>query len=78
MVNMQMCRYLCKVVYREDIAANDYSLTPGGYVGVASQIDEDFDYEERATEIKVELQGLNEEAAALAQQIQDNLNELGL
>ena len=69
---------LCKVVRPDDIAANDYSLTPGRYVGVASQIDEDFDYEERMAEIKVELQGLNEEAVALAQQIQENLNELGL
>ena len=62
---------------REDIAANDYSLTPGRYVGVASQIDEDFDYEERMAEIKVELQGLNEEAVELAQVIQENLKELG-
>lgn len=69
---------LCKVVSRAEIAANDYSLTPGRYVGVASQIDEDFDYEERMAEIKVELQRLNEEAAGLAQVIQDNLNELGL
>lgn len=68
---------LCKVVSRVDIAANDYSLTPGRYVGVASQIDEDFDYEERMAEIKVELQGLNEEAAGLAQVIQENLKELG-
>lgn len=69
---------LCKVVTRAEIAANDYSLTPGRYVGVASQIDHDFDYEERMAEIKVELQSLNEEAAGLAQVIQDNLNELGL
>jgi type I restriction enzyme M protein len=69
---------LCKVVSQEEIADNDFSLTPGRYVGVAPQIDEDFDYEERMKEIKVELQGLNEEATELAQRIQDNLNELGL
>jgi type I restriction enzyme M protein len=69
---------LCKVVTKEEIATNDYSLTAGRYVGVAPQIDEDFDYEERMAEIKVELQSLNEEAITLAEQIQLNLTELGL
>ena len=69
---------LCKVVSKTEIAQNDYSLTAGRYVGVAPQIDEDFDYEERMAEIKVELQSLNEEAIGLAQQIQLNLTELGL
>lgn len=69
---------LCKVVTKEEIATNDYSLTAGRYVGVAPQIDEDFEYEERMAEIKVELQSLNEEAITLAEQIQMNLNELGL
>jgi type I restriction enzyme M protein len=69
---------LCKVVTKEEIATNDYSLTAGRYVGVAPQIDEDFDYEERMAEIKVELQSLNEEAIGLATQIQLNLTELGL
>jgi len=69
---------LCKVVKREEIAQNDYSLTAGRYVGVAPQIDDDFDYEERMAEIKVELQSLNEEAITLAEQIQLNLTELGI
>lgn len=69
---------LCKVVDKTEIANNDYSLTAGRYVGVAPQIDEDFDYEERMAEIKVELGSLNEEAVGLAQQIQLNLNEMGL
>ena len=69
---------LCKVVTKEEIATNDYSLTAGRYVGVAPQIDEDFDYEERMAEIKIELQSLNEEAIGLAEQIQLNLTELGL
>jgi type I restriction enzyme M protein len=69
---------LCKIVNREEVAKNDYSLTAGRYVGVAPQIDEDFDYEERMADIKLELQGLNEEANLLAEQIQTNLNDLGL
>ena len=69
---------LCKIVTQDDIAANDYSLTPGRYVEVASHIDEDFDYEERMGEIKAELQSLNEESVALANTIQESLNELRL
>ncbi|MDI1317901.1 class I SAM-dependent DNA methyltransferase [Flavobacterium sp.] len=69
---------LCKVVDKTEIANNDFSLTAGRYVGVAPQIDEDFDYEERMAEIKVELLSLNEEAVGLAEQIQLNLTELGL
>ncbi len=69
---------LCKIVTRNEIADNDYSLSPGRYVGVAPQDDGDFDYEERMAEIKMELHSLNDEAIQLAQTIQDNLNELGL
>ena len=69
---------LCKVVSREEIAANDFSLTPGRYVGVAQHVDDDFDFEVRMAEIKVELLGLNEESIFLAQKIQDDLNELGI
>lgn len=69
---------LCKVVTKTEISENDYSLTAGRYVGVAPQIDEDFDYEERMGEIKNELKALNEEAVGLAQTIQNNLEDLGL
>ena len=58
---------LVKLVDREEIAANDWSLTPGRYVGVApEEEDEDFDFEETLRDIHIELQGLNEEAAMLA------------
>lgn len=69
---------LCKVVTQKNIADNDYSLTAGRYVGVAPQIDDGFDYEERMGEIKVELYGLNKESIVLANNIQEHLNELNL
>lgn len=70
---------LCKVVNKETIEKNDFSLTAGRYVGVAPvEEDENFDFETRMGEIKLELAGLNEEASELANQIQANLNELGL
>lgn len=70
---------LCKIVSREDIKNNDYSLTAGRYVGVAPiEEEEGFDFDERMAEIKQELQLLNDEAVDLAQQIQSDLTELGL
>lgn len=56
----------------------DYSLTPGRYVGVApEEVDEDFDFEAALHDIHVELQGLNSEAAELAAKIAKNFEELG-
>jgi type I restriction enzyme M protein len=70
---------LCKLVSKKDIEANDWSLTPGRYVGVApEEVDEDFDFEETLRTIHVELADLNEEAAKLANTIQKNFEELGI
>ena len=69
---------LCKVVTQAEIAANDYSLTAGRYVGVAARADDGFDFEERMAEIKLELADLDREAAVLAGTIQEQLNELGV
>jgi type I restriction enzyme M protein len=69
---------LVKVVDRATIKAHDWSLTPGRYVGVApEEQDEDFDFEEALRAIHVDLKGLNEEAAELAAQIGRNFEELG-
>ncbi|GBE06997.1 putative type I restriction enzymeP M protein [bacterium BMS3Abin11] len=70
---------LVKLVDKEEIEANDWSLTPGRYVGVAPEVeDEDFDFEETLRDIHIELQDLNEEAIVLAAQIQKNFEELGV
>ncbi len=67
---------LCKVVTQTEIEAKDWSLSPGRYVGVESSTDDDFDYEERLKEIHIELEGLNEEAIALAKTISGNYKDL--
>jgi type I restriction enzyme M protein len=70
---------LVKLVDRAEIEANDWSLTPGRYVGVApEEVDKDFDFEETLRDIHIELKGLNEEATTLAAQIQKNFEELGV
>ncbi|EJL6761593.1 N-6 DNA methylase [Vibrio cholerae] len=70
---------LVKLVDIKDIEAADWSLTPGRYVGVATEeVDEDFDFEETLRDIHIELQGLNAEAIELAQKITCNFEELGI
>lgn len=68
--NYQDVEGLCKVVDLEDVREQDYSLTPGRYVGVSIDIDMDFDYKGRMREIHGELSELNTEAESLMNQIQ--------
>ena len=70
---------LVKLVDRAEIKANDWSLTPGRYVGIApEEEDEDFDFREALREIHEELEGLNAEAATLAVTIKHNFKALGI
>jgi len=70
---------LVKLVSKAEIEANGWSLSPGRYVGVATEeVDEDFDFEEALHDIHVELDGLNAEAVQLAATIKKNFEELGL
>lgn len=69
---------LCKVVTQAEIEAKDWSLSPGRYVGVDTATHEDFDYEERLKEIHIELEGLNEEAIALANVIATNYKSIAI
>ena len=68
---------LCKAVTLEEIEANDWSLTPGRYVGVAAvaQDDED-DFADQLRAIHEELAELNDKAVELAARIAGNLEEL--
>jgi len=70
---------LVRLVDRKEIASNDWSLTPGRYVGVAlEEEDEGFDFEEALRDIHVELDGLNAEAVELADRITKNFEALGI
>ena len=69
---------LVKLVDRAEIEANDWSLTPGRYVGVAPEAeDQDFDFREALRKIHTELETLNAEAVSLAATIKKNFEELG-
>lgn len=70
---------LVKLVSRSKLEVNDWSLTPGHYVGVApEEEDENFDFEETMRNIHIELEGLNAEAMELAAQVKRNFEELGI
>jgi len=57
---------LVKLVSRKEIEANDWSLTPGRYVGVSpEQADEGYDFGESMRGLHAELRELDTEAARL-------------
>ena len=57
---------LCKVATREEIEAQDWSLNPGRYVGVApGHAHDDEEFKEKLEALQEELEGLNVEAAQL-------------
>ena len=66
---------LVKLVNHTEIKANDWSLTPGRYVGVAPE-EEDEDFEEKLRDLHIELRDLNKEANLLVAQIQENFQQL--
>ncbi|MDE2906663.1 MAG: N-6 DNA methylase, partial [Acidobacteriota bacterium] len=70
---------LVKLVDRAEIEANDWSLTPGRYVGVApEEEDADFDFATAMREIHAELADLDAEATVLAAKIRKNFEKLGI
>jgi len=69
---------LVKLVDKEGLKENDWSLTPGRYVGVApEEEDPDFDFGEAMRVIHEELEGLEIKARDLAKNISENFRKLG-
>ncbi len=70
---------LVKLVDLKEPEENDWSLTPGRYVGIApEEEDEDFDFEQTMREIHLELDELDAEAVQLAKTIKRNFEDLGI
>lgn len=70
--NYQDIEGLCKIVSLDEVKEQEYSLTPGRYVGYTIQFDEEFDYKKRMKEIKKELTELNNSAIEINQNINNN------
>ena len=70
---------LVKLVNRDEIEAKDWRLTPGLYVGITpEEEDENFNFEEAMRNIHGELKKLNTESATLAVTIEKNFKQLGI
>lgn len=67
----------CAVVSTEDIAKQDYILTPGRYVGIEEQEDDGEPFEEKMTRLTTELYGLFEESHSLEAEIRRKLSAIG-
>ena len=60
---------LCKIVSLDDVKNNDYSLTPGRYVGHSIRSNNEIDYKNRISQIQNELENLNIESVKLMNEI---------
>ena len=69
---------LCKIATRGEIAAKNYSLTPGVYVGVAPTEDDGIDFHQRMKEIYQELLNLQSQSNEMMSRISRNMEELGI
>jgi len=67
----------CAAVTTEDIAKQDYILTPGRYVGIEEQEDDGEPFEEKMTRLTSELSELFEESHRLEDEIRKKLGAIG-
>ena len=68
---------LCKLASRAEVAAQDWSLNPGRYVGVKpGEVQDDDDFKLRLEGMQEELEQLNAEAARLQAVVAENVAEL--
>jgi len=63
---------LCKAANIQEVEAQDWSLNPGRYVGVADGEDEDYDFKEQLEELNEELIRLTTESRELENMIFEN------
>lgn len=67
----------CAVATTQDIAAQDYILTPGRYVGIEEQEEDGEAFEEKMTRLTGELSGLFEQSHKLEVEIREKLGAIG-
>lgn len=67
----------CAAVSTEDIAKQDYILTPGRYVGIADAEEDDEPFEEKMERLTGELGKMFEESNRLQEQIKKNMEAIG-
>lgn len=67
----------CAVVTTQDIAKQDYILTPGRYVGIEEQKDDGEPFDEKMTRLTSELSDMFKKSHKLEDEIRKNLEAIG-
>ena len=67
----------CSVATIQDIAKQDYVLTPGRYVGIEEQVDDGEPFEEKMTRLTSELSDMFERSHELEDEIRRKLGAIG-
>ena len=67
----------CAVVPTEEIAKQDYILTPGRYVGIEEKEEDDEPFEQKMTRLTSELGEMFEQSHKLEEEIKKNLEGIG-
>lgn len=75
--NYEDIQGFCKCATIEEVAQQDYILTPGRYVGIAEQEDDSEPFEEKMERLTTELFGLFEESHKLEDEIIKKLAAIG-
>ena len=70
-------RGFCAIASTEDIAKQDYILTPGRYVGIEEQEDDGEPFEEKMTRLSSELSELFKQSHKLESEIKERLSCIG-
>ena len=67
----------CATVKTEDIAKQDYILTPGRYVGIEEKAEDDEPFDEKMKRLTTELGGMFAKSHELEEEIKKNLAGIG-
>ena len=67
----------CKAATLAEVAANNYVLSPGRYVGYEAEEDDGVPFEEKMKLLTIELAAQFEESALLEKRIRENLEGIG-
>ena len=73
---LEAVKGFCSIASLEDIAKQDYILTPGRYVGIEEQTEEE-PFEEKMTRLTSELSDMFAKSHKLEDEIQENLKGIG-
>ena len=75
--NLEDVNGFCSVATIEDIAKQDYILTPGRYVGIEEQEEDDEPFDEKMARLTSELSDLFDESHKLEDEIRKQLKAIG-